>query len=129
MVDLPPFLFLPKHLKFFRSDHNYFVSGSFTTHTEQLRHIPRFTFLPEIPTWQSSKKLPVCLIKRELQYIISRSRHIAWNMLKYRNIKWSIFNHWKGKEVGSFKPHRLSTKKINRGGKRPHMFAVPVLSS
>lgn len=57
--------------------------------------------------------------------------HIAWNMpnLNYGNVKWSIFNHWKGKQVGSLKPQRLSTKKINQGGKMPHMFAVPVLCS
>lgn len=35
----------------------------------------------------------------------------------------------KEKQVGSLKPQRLSTKKINQGRKRPHMFAVPVLSS
>lgn len=73
--------------------------------------------------------MTVCNIKRELEYIINRSHHIARNMLKYRNVKWSIFNFWKGKEVESLKPQRLSTKEINQGGERPHMFTVPVLSS
>lgn len=49
--------------------------------------------------------------------------------LKYGIVKLSIFNYWKEKQVGSLKPQRLSTKKINQGGKKPHMFAVPVLSS
>lgn len=68
-------------------------------------------------------------MKRELQYVRNGNHRIAWNMPKYGNIKWSIFNHWRGKQVGSLKPQRLSTKKINQDGKRPHTFAVSVLSS